>query len=453
MNEAVREAHAGEKPLIDPDETPGTLSRRIASIILWPKTTWRWTAALSASALLLFLFFWAIAKLLITGTGIWGVDIPVAWGVAIANFVWWIGIAHAGTLVSAILLLVHQRWRTSITRFAEAMTLFAIATAGLFPLLHLGRPDRFYYMVPYPDTMGLWPQFRSALVWDLFALLSYSVVVVVFFYLALLPDFATLRDRATTRRAQWIYGLLALGWRGAASQWEQFRKTYLLLAALTPAILSIHSVGAFNLAATVVPGWHSTQLPFFLMAGAILSGIAMVLTIGIPLRTLFRLEDLIRVRHLDRLAKLLLASAVLVAYGYFNEIFLAWYGGNAYEAYAIGHRLFGQYWPIYWMMIATALVVPQALWWRRVRTNAVLLFAISILVNVGMWTERFILVVTALHRDYLPSEWSTFHPTLWDWATLAGSFGLFATLFLLFVRFIPVSSIAELKNLLEEERS
>lgn len=389
----------------------------------------------------------AVSYLLLRGVGIWGINIPVAWGFAITNFVWWIGIGHAGTFISAILYLLHQEWRTSINRFSEAMTLFAVACAGLMPLLHLGRPWFFYWIVPYPDTMDLWPQFRSPLVWDVFAVSTYLTVSTIFWYIGLIPDVATMRDRAKSPGQKFIYGLMALGWNGSARHWHRFQTAYLLLAALaTPLVVSVHSVVSLDFTVSMLPGWHSTIFPPYFVAGAIFSGFAMVITLGIPLRRILKLEKYITIRHLDNCAKLLLVTGLIVAYAYVIEDFMAWYGGNPYERFLELNRAFGPYWPTYWALVFCNVVVPQALWWKQVRTSEWALFVISLLVNFGMWTERYVIVVVSLTRDFLPSSWHAYHGTRWDWMILAGSVGLFMFLFLLFMRLLPVISISELRE-------
>jgi len=402
------------------------------------------------------LLFYAIGYLLIRGVGVWGINIPVGWGFAIVNFVWWIGIGHAGTLISAILLLLNQKWRTSINRFAEAMTLFAVACAGLFPLLHLGRPWFFYWLFPYPSTMGVWPQFRSPLVWDVFAVSTYFTVSLLFWFVGLIPDLATLRDRAKTRASRILYGMLAMGWRGSAMHWHRYEVAYLLLAGLaTPLVVSVHTVVSFDFAVGIVPGWHSTIFPPYFVAGAIYSGFAMVLTLAIPLRAAYHLEDFITMRHLENMAKVMLATGLIVAYGYIMELFMAWYSGNTYESFTAWNRIVGPYGPAYWALILCNIVAPQSLWIGRVRTNVAALFVLALVVNVGMWLERFVIVITSLHRDFLPSSWGMYSPTVWDWAVFAGTIGLFVALLYLFIRFLPMISIFEMRELVSEteERS
>ncbi|HZQ75282.1 MAG TPA: NrfD/PsrC family molybdoenzyme membrane anchor subunit [Burkholderiales bacterium] len=427
---------------------------KIADIVLTRPARWPWLAGFAASFAGTLALFGAIAWLFIKGVGIFGINIPVAWGFAIANFVWWIGIGHAGTFISAILLLLRQKWRTSINRFAEAMTLFAAGIAGLFPILHLGRPWFFYWLAPYPNVMELWPQWRSALVWDIFAISTYLIVSLLFWYAGLIPDLATLRDRATSRVKQLLYGLFALGWRGEARHWARHESAYLLLAGLaTPLVVSVHSVVSLDFAICIVPGYHSTIFPPYFVAGALFSGFAMVLTLAIPMRHFFGLEDFITLRHLENSAKVLLACGWVVAYGYFIETFTAWYSGDPYEIAMAQDRLTGFYAPAYWFLLACNVLVPQLFWWRRARRSVWLLFAISIVVNLGMWTERAVIVIQSMHRDFMPSSWGLFIPTVWDWTILLGSIAFFAFLFLLFLRFLPAISISEMRELVHEEKA
>jgi Ni/Fe-hydrogenase subunit HybB-like protein len=408
----------------------------------------RWLAGvligLAFAAMLGLSITWVLAR----GIGVWGVDIPVAWGFAIVNFVWWIGIGHAGTLISAILLLLNQQWRTSINRFAEAMTLFAVANAGLFPLLHLGRVWKFYYLFPYPDTLGLWPQWRSPLVWDVVAVLTYFTVSLLFWYLGLIPDLAALRDISPTRRGRLIAGIFALGWRGNARHWQRHQMAYLLLAGLaTPLVVSVHSIVSLDFATAIVPGWHSTIFPPYFVAGAIFSGFAMVFTLAIPLRAAFGLHDVITEKHLDAAAKVMLVSGLIVGYGYLMEAFTAYYSADRYEQARMAFRFTGPYAPVFWITIVCNVLVPQLLWWRRVRISTLALFALSQLVNIGMWTERFDIVAASLNRDFVPSAWGLYIPTRWDVMLLLGTLGWFALLFLLFVRFVPMIATWELLEL------
>ncbi|HET9882630.1 MAG TPA: NrfD/PsrC family molybdoenzyme membrane anchor subunit [Candidatus Binatia bacterium] len=439
--------------VIGPGHTPGSITDKISEIVLTRKTPKGWWIGFGISFLLMNLLFVAVAHLLITGIGIWGVNVPVAWGFAIINFVWWIGIGHAGTLISAILLLLRQRWRTSINRFAEAMTLFAVACAGLYPILHLGRPGFAYWLFPYPNTMGLWPQFRSPLVWDVFAVSTYATVSFLFWYIGLIPDMATLRDRARHRFARMAYGMLAMGWRGSAVHWYRYETAYLLLAGLaTPLVVSVHSIVSLDFAVSVLPGWHSTIFPPYFVAGAIYAGFAMVLTLAIPLRAAYRLEDLITMHHLDNMAKVMLTTGLFVFYGYVMEAFFAWYSANPNEAYMMSNRATGPYAPMYWLLLICNGLVPQLLWSPRLRASVPLLFVISLAVSLGMWLERYIIVVTSLHRDFLPSSWGMYSGTIWDWATFIGTIGLFLSLLFLFIRVLPMISIFEMRELVHEER-
>jgi len=399
------------------------------------------------------LLLYSIAYLFAVGVGIWGIQIPVGWGFAIINFVWWIGIGHAGTLISAILLLLRQQWRTSINRFAEAMTLFAVSCAGIFPLIHMGRPWLAYWLFPYPDTMKMWPNFRSPLVWDAFAVSTYATVSALFWFIGLLPDLATLRDRAKNPVAKIIYGFLAMGWRGSAVHWYRHETASLLLAGLaTPLVLSVHTIVSFDFAFAIVPGWHATIFPPYFVAGAIYAGFAMVLTLSIPVRKIFGLEDFITMRHLDNMGKVLLATGLIVGYGYMMEAFSAYYSGNEYERFMILNRMGGPYAIFYWCLVACNIVTPQFLWSRKVRSKVGALFAIAMVVNVGMWLERFVIVVTSLHRDFLPSSWGMYYPTRWDIATFVGTIGLFLALLFLFIRFLPLISIFEMRALVSEEK-
>jgi Ni/Fe-hydrogenase subunit HybB-like protein len=435
-------------PVIGAGQTMSSITDKISAIVLSGRTPRRWWLGLALTSLFVALMLSAIAWLVLKGTGIWGINVPVAWGFAIINFVWWIGIGHAGTLISAVLLLLKQQWRTSINRFAEAMTIFAVICAGLFPLLHLGRPWLAYWLIPYPNTMDVWPQFRSPLMWDVFAVSTYFTVSLLFWYVGMIPDLATLRDRARRPFARIAYGILAMGWRGAASHWDRYESAYLLLAGLaTPLVVSVHTVVSLDFATSVLPGWHSAIFPPYFVAGAIYSGFAMVLTLTIPIRAVYRLHDFITLRHLQNMAKVMLATGLIVAYGYLMETFFAWYSGNHYERYMILNRMFGPYAPYYWALIACNVFLPQLLWIRGVRSHALLLWVISIVVNVGMWLERFVIVVSSLHRDYLPSSWGMYQATFWDWALFAGTIGFFVFMVLLFIRFLPMISISEMRGL------
>ncbi|HEY5753964.1 MAG TPA: NrfD/PsrC family molybdoenzyme membrane anchor subunit [Chthoniobacterales bacterium] len=433
-------------------QQPQRADDQISAIVLERPLEWRWLVGFGVAFTLLMLLNLSIGWLFLKGLGIWGINVPVAWGFAIVNFVWWIGIGHAGTFISAILLLLHQQWRNSINRFAEAMTLFAVACAGMFPLLHLGRPQVFYWLLPYPDTMGLWPQWRSPLVWDVFAVSTYLTVSLLFWYVGLIPDLAALRDRAKRLWIRRAYGLLALGWRNSVKHWARYESAYVLLAGLaTPLVLSVHSVVSFDFAVALVPGWHSTIFPPYFVAGAIFSGFAMVLSLIIPLRKFYHLENLITSGHLENCAKVMLVTGLLVTFGYASEFFTTWYSDDAFEAGGLLNRMFGVYGPVWWLMMTCNVGVPQLLWSTRVRTSALALFLISLLINLGMWSERFVIVIASLHRDFLPSAWGIYVPTFWDWSTLFGSIGLFLTLLFLFVRVLPVISIAEVRRETEGE--
>ena len=445
---AIPKERPGRSPVIEPGHTYSSVTDQISAIVLARPRTRIWLVGSAISFVLVMLLLYSIGYVLLAGTGIWGLNIPVAWGFAIINFVWWIGIGHAGTLISAILLLLRQPWRTSINRFAEAMTLFAVACAGLFPLLHLGRPWLFYWLIPYPNTMGLWPQFRSPLVWDVFAVFTYATVSLLFWYVGLVPDLATLRDRTSSKWGARIYGFLAMGWRGSAQHWHRYQTAYLLLAGLaTPLVVSVHTVVSFDFAVSVIPGWHSTIFPPYFVAGAIYSGFAMVLTLAIPLRAVYGLRDFITMHHLENMAKILLVTGLIVAYGYLMEAFTAFYTGNRFEIFMMTNRATGPYrWQVLGLVVCNVLT-PQLLWFRRIRTNVAALFVIALIVNVGMWLERFIIVVTSLHRDYLPSAWDMYHGTVWDWSLFIGTIGLFVALLFLFIRFLPMISIFEMREL------
>jgi Ni/Fe-hydrogenase subunit HybB-like protein len=439
--------------LLPRGHTIASVSDKISSIVLARQLKYGWVLGLMVSFVLVMGLFFAIGCLFARGIGIWGVNVPVAWGFAIVNFVWWIGIGHAGTLISAILLLLRQEWRTSINRFAEAMTLFAVACAGLFPILHLGRPQYFYWLAPYPSTMGVWPQFRSPLIWDFFAVSTYATVSLLFWYIGLIPDLATLRDRAKRPFAQIAYGFLAMGWRGSARHWRRYQDAYLLMAALaTPLVVSVHSVVSFDFAVAIVPGWHSTVFPPYFVAGAIYSGFAMVLTIAIPLRAAYGLRDFITDRHLENMAKVMLASGLVVAYGYATETFTAWYSGHEPEWFSIVNRATGPYAFFYWLLLLSNIAIPQLLWFQTTRRNVYALFAMALVINLGMWLERFVIVVVSLHRDYLPSSWGMYVPTRWDWFTFLGTIGLFTALMFLFIRLLPVISIFEMREMVEQSQ-
>ena len=451
MEPGLTPAEQRDTQVIEPGHTFSTVTDKISTIVLTKKTPLGWFVAFAISFSLLMLLLYAVGVLFLRGIGIWGVNVPIGWGFAIINFVWWIGIGHAGTLISAILLLLRQRWRTSINRFAEAMTLFAVSCAGIYPILHLGRPWLFYWLFPYPNTMSLWPQFRSPLIWDVFAISTYATVSLLFWFIGLIPDLATLRDRATRRTPRFIYGILAMGWRGSAIHWHRYETASLLLAGLaTPLVVSVHTIVSFDFAVSIIPGWHATIFPPYFVAGAIYSGFAMVMTLAIPLRYVYGLEDFITMRHLQNMAKIMLATGLIVGYGYMMETFMAWYRADTYEQFMIHNRMTGPYWKEYWALILCNIITPQFLWLKKVRTHIPILFVIAIIVNVGMWLERFVIVVTSLHRDFLPSSWDMYHPTKFDWATYIGTFGLFLSLLFLFIRFLPMISIFEMRTILPQ---
>jgi molybdopterin-containing oxidoreductase family membrane subunit len=431
--------------------TFASVTDKISSLVLKRKTPLWWFLGFGISFILVQVLLLTITHLLFTGIGIWGNNVPVGWAFDIINFVWWIGIGHAGTLISAILLLLRQKWRTSINRFAEAMTLFAVAAAGLFPLLHAGRPWVLYWMFPIPNTMGVWPQFRSPLMWDVFAISTYGTVSAMFWFMGLIPDFATLRDRARSKPFQIVYGLLAMGWRGSARHWHRYEMAYLLLAGLaTPLVLSVHTIVSLDFASGVIPGWHATIFPPYFVAGAIYAGFAMVLMLTIPLRKFYGLEDFITMRHIQNMAKVMLATGLIVAYGYIMEAFFGWYSGNIYERFMIYNRMTGPYAWVYWLLILCNVLAPQLIWFKRFRTNLVGLFIMSIIVSIGMWLERFVIIVTSLHRDFLPSAWANYSPTGWDFSMFLGTIGLFFALLFLFIRFLPIISIFEMRTILPE---
>jgi Ni/Fe-hydrogenase subunit HybB-like protein len=440
-----------EPPVLAPGQTFDSVTDTITDIVLKRPIGLGWLAGLAVGMTLLAILGMAVTYLFLRGVGIWGINIPVGWGFAIINFVWWIGIGHAGTLISAILLLFKQTWRNSINRFAEAMTLFAVACAGMFPLLHMGRPWLGYWMFPYPNSMGVWPQFRSPLVWDVFAVSTYATISAVFWFVGLVPDFATMREQATNRWARMVYGMLSLGWRGSARHWTRYEALYILLAGIsTPLVLSVHTVVSFDFAIAIVPGWHTTIFPPYFVAGAIYSGFAMVLVLAIPIRKYYGLEGMITMRHLQNSAKIMLATGLIVAYGYFFETFIALYSGSTYERFMIHNRWFGPYAAFYWSLILLNILLPQVLWWPKIRSSTTWLFGISLVVLVGMWLERFIIIVTSLHRDYLPSSWGHYVPTRWDWATYMGTIGLFTTAIFIFIRIAPAISIFEIRMLLPQ---
>jgi molybdopterin-containing oxidoreductase family membrane subunit len=436
---------------VHPGLTFASITDKICSIVEPQRTPLGWLAIFGLGGGLLTILTIAVIWLLVEGVGIWGIDIPVAWGFAITNFVWWIGIGHAGTLISAILLLMHQKWRTSINRLAEAMTIFAVMCAGLFPLLHLGRPWFFYWLLPYPNTMALWPQFRSALIWDVFAVSTYFTVSLLFWYMGMIPDLATLRDRTKGRFSRILYGIFAVGWCGSSRHWQRYEMAYLLLAGLaTPLVISVHSVVSSDFAMANVPAWHETVFPPYFVAGAIFSGFALVLILAMILRASYGLYELITDNHLEVMGKILLATSLLTSYGYLSEQFVAWYGGEEFDHYVYVNRLigFGQYALITWSVFFCNTIAPQILWVKSLRRRPSVLFIVSLIVLTGMWLERYMIITTSLHRDFLPSSWGMFIPTVWDFLTYFGSMGLFIVMFLLFVRFLPMISMSEMRGML-----
>jgi Ni/Fe-hydrogenase subunit HybB-like protein len=436
-------------PVIDEGHSLASISDKVGGIVLKRKITLGWTFGLFMAFGLLQALAAGAVWLFMKGVGVWGINIPNGWGFAIINFVWWIGIGHAGTLISAILLLLNQSWRNAINRFAEAMTLFAVMCAGMFPVLHTGRPWLAYWLFPYPNTMALWPQFRSPLLWDVFAVSTYFTISAVFWFVGLLPDLATLRDTSKKPWQQKVYGMLSMGWRGSARHWQRYEKASLLLAGLaTPLVVSVHTVVSFDFAVSIIPGWHTTIFPPYFVAGAIYSGFAMVLTLMIPVRKFYGLDDIITMRHLNNMAKVTLATGMVVAYGYIMEAFFGYFSADKYEKFMIWNRMFGPYAMFYWCLILCNIVTPQFLWSKKIRTSPGILWIISIIVNIGMWLERFVIVITSLHRDFLPSSWGYYAPTIWDWAVYVGTLGLFMTMIFLFVRVLPMITIFELRMLL-----
>ena len=407
-------------------------------------------ALISANTLFIF-YIGILTAIVIFGMGLMGVNHPVAWGTDIITFVFWIGIGHAGTLISAILFLFRQKWRTSIARTAEAMTVFAVLTASVFPVLHLGRPWLFMWFLPYPNQRGpLWINFRSPLTWDVFAISTYFMVSLLFWYIGMLPDLASLRDRAKSKIRRFLYGSMSLGWRGTGRNWSHYEMTYLLLAALsTPLVLSVHSIVSFDFAVAGLPGWHATIFPPYFVAGAIFSGFGMVVTLMCLVRTFVpRFKDYITLHHMENMNKIIMLTGMMVGYAYACEFFMAWYSGSAYEQYAFLNRAFGPYWFAYWTMISCNVVIPQLFWFRSIRRSIKAMFVISVCVNIGMWFERYVIIITSLHRDFLPANWGLFKMTFYDFGALIGSFGMFLTLFLIYIRTLPAISIAEVKPVL-----
>src|SRR6202050_2123133 len=450
VNNPMLDPVTGEYRVIAPGHTFKSVTEKVSRIVLTSHTPLGWWFGILVAGSIVGILLTAVTWLFLKGVGIWAITMRWAWGCAIINFVWWIGIGHAGTLISAILLLFKQGWRNSINRFAEAMTIFAVVCAGMFPLIHVGRPWLGYWLFPYPNTMNVWPQFRSPLLWDVFAVSTYATISVVFWYIGMVPDFGTLRDRSKSKFAQYVYGWASLGWRGSVRHWMRYETASLLLSGLaTPLVLSVHTVISFDFAVAVLPGWHTTIFPPYFVAGAIYSGFAMVLTLAIPLRKFYHLESLVTDRHIDNMGKVMLVTGFIVAYGYGMEAFMAWYSADHWEAFAFWNRAFGPMGWSYWVLITCNLAIPlTTLWSRKLRTNIPFMFFISIVVNTGMWFERFVIVVTSLYRDFLPSAWGTYRATKWDYMTFVGTLGFFTFKLLLFVRFLPMSPMNEIRMLL-----
>lgn len=447
--EEVRPAALPRRPIVESGRDFGWITNKICGIIEGKTPLWWWVAFCVAGMLASYVGI-GLFVLVSTGTGVWGLRSPVNWGWAIVNFVFWIGIGHAGTLISAILCLLKQKWRTSINRPAEAMTIFAVVCAVIFPVFHTGRvwfallPG---YLVPFPNANDIWPNFRSPLAWDVFAVSTYGTVSVLFWYMGLIPDLGTVRDRAKSKIKKFAYGIFAMGWRGSARHWLNYEMAYLLLAGLsTPLVLSVHTIVSFDFAASNLPGWHTTIFPPYFVAGAIFSGFGMVLTLMLPLRSIFKLHDLITQYHIDCMCKIILATGSMVGYAYSMEFFIAWYSANPYEGFTFVNRAFGPYWWAYWIMITCNVISPQLFWFKWVRENTAFIWIVSIFVNIGMWFERFVITVTSLANDFMPSSWDYYSPTVVDIFTFFGTFGLFSVLFLLFIRFVPMMAFAEIKS-------
>jgi molybdopterin-containing oxidoreductase family membrane subunit len=440
------------RPFIEGAQTDRSLNESLLSHV-WQGAGKGWWALFSVALGMLGCLVIGLGYTVVRGIGVWGNNIPVGWAFDIINFVWWIGIGHAGTLISAILLLFQQKWRTSINRFAEAMTLFAVMCALLFPIFHTGRPwYAVYWLLPYPSVQGIWPQFKSPLMWDVFAVTTYFTISLLFWFLGLLPDLAALRDSSKTRTQRVIYGVLAMGWRSSGRHWAEYKWAYLLLAGLsTPLVLSVHTIVSFDFATSLLPGWHTTIFPPYFVAGAIFSGFAMVVTWIVPARHFLGLKHVVTMRHLENMNKVMLATGMIVGYGYLMEHFIAWYSGNPYEfSMFFQVRQQGPFAPIYWLMVFCNVVVPQIFWWKRYRTNLLVMWVAALLINVGMWCERFVIIVTSLHRDFLPGSWGDYAPTWVDIFVFTGTIGLFSTLFLLFLKFVPAVAVQEIKELRHE---
>ena len=429
------------------------ITQQVSSLTERRQPTRAWLIAFAISSSLTVMLFGLTGYLIATGVGVWGNNAPVFWGWPIVNFVFWVGIGHAGTLISAILFLFRQQWRTSINRFAEAMTIFAVTCAGIFPAIHVGRIWVIYWLFPYPNYLAMWPNFRSPLLWDVFAVTAYATVSAMFWYLGMIPDLATLRDRARDGWRKTILGIASLGWTGSSKEWSYFEKAYLLLAALaTPLVLSVHTIVSFDFAVSQLPGWHTTIFPPYFVAGAVFSGFAMVITLMVPAREIFGLKNMVTMRHLENMCKVVLATSMMVGYAYGIEFFMAWYSGNGYEQFVFLNRAQGPYAAAYWTMVICNIFVPQLFWFKKVRTTPWMMVLVCVLVNVGMWFERFVITVTSLSRDFLPSSWGHFAPSMIDIAMFIGSFGLFFTLFLLFCQYLPIVAMAEVKGTIAHEK-
>ena len=454
MSANVQDPELTGYAVIEKGHTFGSVTDIISDITLKRKIKMGWLIGFGISLMITGMLFATITYLVLTGIGIWGNNNPVGWAFDIINFVWWIGIGHAGTLISAILLLFRQKWRTSINRFAEAMTLFAVACAGLFPLLHTGRPWLAFWLLPYPNSMAVWPQFRSPLMWDVFAVSTYATVSALFWFVGLIPDLATLRDRAQSPLLQKIFGALAMGWRGSARHWQRYEMAYLLLAGLsTPLVLSVHTVVSFDFSIGIIPGWHATIFPPYFVAGAIYAGFAMVLILAIPLRKYYEgIADFITPRHLNNMGKVMLATGLIVFYGYMTEAFMAYYSANEYERFMMINRSTGPYGFLYWCLILSNGLIQQILWSYKMRQKIGVLFFVAIVVSIGMWLERFVIIVTSLHRDFLPSSWAMYYPTKYDFSMFIGTLGFFSLLFFLFIRALPFISIFEMRTLVPEAK-
>lgn len=436
-------------PLVTGNQTYQSVTEMVCRIAERPQPPMWWMLFAVSSSLAL-MFVGMIGWLFYRGVGVWGNMSPVFWAWPIVNFVFWVGIGHAGTLISAILFLFRQNWRTSINRAAEAMTIFAVICAGIFPGIHVGRAWLAFWLLPYPSlNLWMWPQFRSPLLWDVFAVGTYASVSLVFWYMGMIPDLASFRDRSKTKFRRMVYGILSLGWTGSSRKWLVYEKAYTLLAALAaPLVLSVHTVVSFDFAVSQLPGWHTTIFPPYFVAGAIFSGFAMVVTLLVPVRSVYKLENLITLRHLENMNKIILATGTLVGLAYATEFFMAWYSFNQFESFTFLNRGFGPYWWAYWSMVTCNVISPQLFWFKKFRTSPVLMVIVSIFVNIGMWFERFVITVTSLSRDFLPSSWGYYQPTFIDIGMLIGSFGVFMTLFLLFCRFLPVVAISEVKGVM-----